>query len=539
MMEKVYVFGHKKPDTDSVCASITLSYLKNKLGLNTTPRVLGSINNETKFVLDYFKFDEPKYLNDVKVQIKDMEYNKEAMINEYYSIADTFNMMNSLKVTGLPIIDNNKYLVGYVNLKEISKYLLGENINVLNTSYDNIVKVLDGKSVLKFDDEIKGTVIASAYKSSSFIKDIKLDSTNILLAADRNAIVEYAIDSKVKLIVIIGDYELDDELINKARKNKVNIIYTKYDTFMAVNKIKVSNYVKNINVTKTPITFKDNDFRDDFVEIANKYGHTNYPVVDKNNKCVGMLRLVDSNNYKKKSVILVDHNQLIQSVEGLEQAEIIEIVDHHNLGTIGTNNPINFRSMPVGCTNTLIYLLYKESNVEIPNDIAGLMLSAILSDTLLLKSPTTTKLDIEVANKLAAIAGVDITSYGIEMIKAGSSIKGLSSEEVVFQDFKEFKYEDIKIGIGQVNTLDIDEILKDKNSYINVLNKMEDDGYKISLLFITDVIKNGSYILYNGNSKDIVSACYKVSDIEEGKYLDGVVSRKKQMLPLLLEYLER
>ncbi len=539
MMEKVYVFGHKKPDTDSVCASITLSYLKNKLGLNTTPRVLGSINNETKFVLDYFKFDEPKYLNDVKVQIKDMEYNKEAMINEYYSIADTFNMMNSLKVTGLPIIDNNKYLVGYVNLKEISKYLLGENINVLNTSYDNIVKVLDGKSVLKFDDEIKGTVIASAYKSSSFIKDIKLDSTNILLAADRNAIVEYAIDSKVKLIVIIGDYELDDELINKARKNKVNIIYTKYDTFMAVNKIKVSNYVKNINVTKTPITFKDNDFRDDFVEIANKYGHTNYPVVDKNNKCVGMLRLVDSNNYKKKSVILVDHNQLIQSVEGLEQAEIIEIVDHHNLGTIGTNNPINFRSMPVGCTNTLIYLLYKESNVEIPNDIAGLMLSAILSDTLLLKSPTTTKLDIEVANKLAAIAGVDITSYGIEMIKAGSSIKGLSSEEVVFQDFKEFKYEDIKIGIGQVNTLDIDEILKDKNSYINVLNKMEDDGYKISLLFITDVIKNGSYILYNGNSKDIVSACYKVSDIEEGKYLDGVVSRKKQMLPMLLEYLER
>ena len=539
MMEKVYVFGHKKPDTDSVCASITLSYLKNKLGLNTTPRVLGSINNETKFVLDYFKFDEPKYLNDVKVQIKDMEYNKEAMINEYYSIADTFNMMNSLKVTGLPIIDNNKYLVGYVNLKEISKYLLGENINVLNTSYDNIVKVLDGKSVLKFDDEIKGTVIASAYKSSSFIKDIKLDSTNILLAADRNAIVEYAIDSKVKLIVIIGDYELDDELINKARKNKVNIIYTKYDTFMAVNKIKVSNYVKNINVTKTPITFKDNDFRDDFVEIANKYGHTNYPVVDKNNKCVGMLRLVDSNNYKKKSVILVDHNQLIQSVEGLEQAEIIEIVDHHNLGTIGTNNPINFRSMPVGCTNTLIYLLYKESNVEIPNDIAGLMLSAILSDTLLLKSPTTTKLDIEVANKLAAIAGVDITSYGIEMIKAGSSIKGLSSEEVVFQDFKEFKYEDIKIGIGQVNTLDIDEILKDKNSYINVLNKMEDDGYKISLLFITDVIKNGSYILYNENSKDIVSACYKVSDIEEGKYLDGVVSRKKQMLPMLLEYLER
>ena len=539
MMEKVYVFGHKKPDTDSVCASITLSYLKNKLGLNTTPRVLGSINNETKFVLDYFKFDEPKYLNDVKVQIKDMEYNKEAMINEYYSIADTFNMMNSLKVTGLPIIDNNKYLVGYVNLKEISKYLLGENINILNTSYDNIVKVLDGKSVLKFDDEIKGTVIASAYKSSSFIKDIKLDSTNILLAADRNAIVEYAIDSKVKLIVIIGDYELDDELINKARKNKVNIIYTKYDTFMAVNKIKVSNYVKNINVTKTPITFKDNDFRDDFVEIANKYGHTNYPVVDKNNKCVGMLRLVDSNNYKKKSVILVDHNQLIQSVEGLEQAEIIEIVDHHNLGTIGTNNPINFRSMPVGCTNTLIYLLYKESNVEIPNDIAGLMLSAILSDTLLLKSPTTTKLDIEVANKLAAIAGVDITSYGIEMIKAGSSIKGLSSEEVVFQDFKEFKYEDIKIGIGQVNTLDIDEILKDKNSYINVLNKMEDDGYKISLLFITDVIKNGSYILYNENSKDIVSACYKVSDIEEGKYLDGVVSRKKQMLPMLLEYLER
>ncbi len=538
-MEVTYIFGHKKPDTDSVVASIALSYLKNALGINAVPRVLGGINKETKFVLDYFGFKEPKYLNDVKIEIKDMIYNTKAFINENSSIYDAFNMMQSLSVTGLPIVDSNRYLVGYTNLKEIAKFLINGDIYNIHSTYNNILNVIEGEEVLKFNDNIEGLLITATYRSSTFTSEIKLDSNSIVIVGDRQNIIEYAIDTKVKLIVVVGGSSISVELLNKARLNKVNIIFTKNNTYTTINKIKLANFVKLINTNENPITFGYSDTRDDFIDAANHFGHTNYPVVTKDNKCVGMLRLVDANNYKKKKVILVDHNELEQSVDGLEEAEIVEIIDHHNLGTIGTNKPINFRSMPVGCTNTIIYKLFLESNVRVPKEIAGIMLSAVLSDTLMLKSPTTTKLDREAASDLAKICGEDIESLGIKIFKAGSSIKGLSPNEIIYNDFKEFKHEDERIGIGQITTLDIEDILEQKDEYIRELNKMEQDGYKLALLFITDIVNNGSYLLYNNKGESIISNAYNLSSIHEGVYLDGVVSRKKQMVPPILDYLEK
>lgn len=538
-MEVTYIFGHKKPDTDSVVASIALSYLKNKLGGNATPRLLGSVNKETKFVLDYFGFKEPKYLNDVKVEIKDMLYKTNAYINENSSIYDAFNMMQNLSVTGLPIVNENRLLVGYTNLKEIAKFLIKGDIYNIHSNYNNIVKVVEGEEVLKFDREITGSLITAAYSSSTFTSEIKLDNNSILVVGDRQNIIAYAIDTKVKLIVVVGGSSIKADLLTKAAKNKVNIIFTKNNTYTTINKIKLANYVKFINTNENPITFGYSDTRDDFIDAANHFGHTNYPVVTKENKCVGMLRLVDANNFKKKKVILVDHNELEQSVDGLEQAEILEIIDHHKLGTIGTNNPINFRSMPVGCTNTIIYKLFQESNIPIPKELAGIMLSAILSDTLMLKSPTTTKIDREVASTLSLICEQDINTLGMQIFKAGSSIKGLSANEIIYSDFKEFKHDDEKIGIGQITTLDIEEILEQKEEYLQELNKMEQNGYKLALLFITDIINNGSYLLYNNKGESIIKNAYNLSNIEEGVYLKGIVSRKKQMVPPILDYLEK
>mgnify|MGYP002854639978 CR=1 FL=1 len=538
-MQTIYVFGHKVPDTDAVCASISLSYLKNKQGIKAEPRVLGSLNKETSFVLDYFKVKEPEFLNDVKVQIRNMHYLKNAMVEEHTSIFRTYKTMVEQGVTGFPLVNDKKILTGYVNVKEISGYLIDGDITYLNTSYDNILDTLGAFEVVRIDDEIEGTILAAAYKSETFLTRVQLQKDNILIVGDRYKIQEYAIDSGIKLLLLVNNVNLPSELLEKARRNRVNVIRVPLGTFKCANMIKLCNYVKLLNINDKPITFNTYDSRDDFIEVSNKLGHTNYPIVNKKNECLGMIRLVDVNDYQKKQVILVDHNQKSQSVDDIEEANILEIIDHHNLGTIGTSMPINFRSMPVGCTCTIIYQLYKEANIEIPSHIAGLMLSAILSDTLLFKSPTTTDLDIETGKKLAKIAGVDIDKYGLQMFKAASSIKGMDIEDVIKTDIKTFKFEDSSLAISQITTLDCDEIKSRKDEFINQLNSMCNVGnYKYALFFVTDILKNGSYLFFSDSSKVLIENAYGVDAIE-GMFMDGVVSRKKQMLPPLLDVEER
>lgn len=539
-MQPVYIFGHKMPDTDSVCASISLSYLKNKIGLRTEPRVLGALNKETKFVLDYFNIPEPEFLNDVKVQIKNMNYNREAMVEEHVSIYDGYKILNKLDVTGFPLVNKQRKLLGYVNVKQISKYLIEGDINYLNTSYDNIINTLGAKEILRFDNDIEGNILAAAYKSETFINRVKLTRDNIVLVGDRYKIQEYCVKSGIKLMILVNNVKLNNDLIELATKNRVNVVSVPMGTYKTANMVKLCNYVKLVSVTSNPITFNVFDYRNDFIEISSKLGHTNYPIVNKKNVCLGMMRLVDNSDFERKKVILVDHNQQSQSVDGIEEADILEVIDHHNLGTIGTSRPINFRCMPVGCTCTIIYKLYKEANINIPKDIAGIMLSAILSDTLLFKSPTTTEMDRQVGEALAQIAELDINAYGNKMFKAASSVSGLSVDEIINTDLKTFKYGDSNMAIGQIVTMDFDELLERKDEIVNKLNDMCEFGkFSVSLLFVTDIIKNGSYLFFNDNSEEILEDAYGIKHADQGVYLDGVVSRKKQMLPPLLELQEK
>lgn len=539
-MQTIYIFGHKVPDTDSVCASISLSYLKNKMGLNTEPRILGTLNKETKFVLDYFNVPEPEFLNDVKVQIKNMHYNTEAMVEEHTSIYKTYKYLVQCGVTGLPLVNKNKKLTGYVNVKGISKYLIEGDINYLYTSYDNILNALNGVEILRFDEEIEGSILAAAYKSETFVNRVNLKSDNIIIVGDRYKIQEYCVQSGIKLMILVNNVRLSDDLMEIARKNKVNVVSVSMGTYKTSNMIKLCNYVKLLNINADPVTFNVYDYRNDFIDVSSKLGHTNYPIVNKKNICLGMMRLVDSNDFERKQVILVDHNQQSQSVDGIDEANILEVIDHHNLGTIGTSMPINFRSMPVGCTCTIIYKLYQESGIKIPKDMAGIMLSAILSDTLLFKSPTTTDVDIEVGKELARIAGVDIEEYGTKMFKAASSVAGLSVEEIIHSDMKTFKYGDSTMALGQVITMDFDELLERKDEIVEELNNMCKFGnYKVALLFVTDIIKNGSYLFFNDNSEEIIEEAYGAEHASQGIYFDGIVSRKKQMLPPLLDSQER
>jgi len=537
--EKIYIFGHRKPDTDSVAAAIVLSYLKNKLGFNTEPRILSDTNSESKFVLNYFNIREPKYLNDVKVEIKDVNYHKDYFINVHNSIYKCYLKMCELGVTMLPIVDDNQNFVGMIGMKNIAKEEIFNSDKFLDSSYDNIIEALNGHEICKFDTNLTGNVLVASYETNTFIENVKIDNNTILIVGNRNDILEYVLNKNLKLIILTGGFSLNDKCLKLAKKNNINVISTNYDTFKTSNMISLCNYLKTIMMTDEIVCFNQNDELNNCMEIANKVKYTNYPVVDKYNKCLGMLRLSDVADHRRKKCILVDHNSYIQSAVGIEEAEIVEIIDHHNIGNIGTSSPINFRNMPVGSTNTILYLMYKENNVEITKDIAGLMLSGILSDTLILTSPTTTDLDREIVPILANIAGVDYKIYGKQMIKAGSSLEGKTEEDVIYTDFKNYPCNNLKLGIGQFSTVSVDEILENKENYINTIeNICSKEEYYLVAFFVTDVIENGSYIFFNKSSKEILSKCFNVDSLEEGTFLPGVVSRKKQVVPVLLNALE-
>lgn len=538
-MESIYIFGHKNPDTDSVCSSIALAYLKNELGKKAIPKVLGTINNETKFVLDCFKVEAPSYLNDVKVRIRNVRYNKKVYINEYASIKDAYDIMQKENTTAVPIVDDKHLLTGYVTLKELARFLISGNKEEIDTTLKNIRKTLNAEIITRFNEKIVGKIIVVGLQASSFFDEIKLNENDIIIVGDRYKILDYAIESKVKLIILAMDSNIDNKLIKKAEKNKVNIIRTHKTSYQIANQLILSNYIKSINVNHKPVIVHEDDYYTDFKQMSHKVNHTNYPIINKKGECLGLIRLTGPNTYHKQKVILVDHNNFAQSVDGIEEADIVEILDHHNLGAIGTILPINFRSRPVGCTATMIFDEFNNNKVVIPKQIAGLLVSAILSDTLLLTSPITTDDDRISVIKLAKIAKIDIEKYGKEMLKASSSIKGKSVEDLLYQDYKSYVVDDKKIGIGQVTTMDFDEYEKIIPEIIKELNNVSKNDYLLVAFFITDIIKKGSYVFYNEKAENLIKDSFGDYEIYEGKFLKGVISRKKQVLPAILNTVER
>lgn len=533
------IFGHRNPDTDSVCSAISFSYLKNQLGENTEPRVLGHINKETQFALNYFNVKEPDYLNNVKVQLRNIHYNKGVMLKENASIKEVVDYLQKNHCTAVPIVNDKKKLVSLITLKEIAMLFIEQSRDHLNTSYEHILSALNGREILRFRDEFDGNLIAGSYQSQTFIEQAPIHENDILIVGDRFKVIKHGIDSKLSLIVLTNNFDLDSELLELARKNKVSVISSSKDTYNTCNAIALSNYVKSILINKSPAVVNELDYLTDFVAEATKRGFTNYPLLNKKGECLGLIRVTDIGKFTKRNVILVDHNNLEQSVPGIDEANIVEIIDHHNLGAIGTTIPINFRSMPVGCTCTILYYLYKENDIEIPREIAGLMLSAILSDTLILKSPTTTKSDEEAILELSKIAQVDYQDYGYQMLKAGSSIEGMAVEDIIFQDFKSYKVGTESLGISQVITMDFDVIKEHMSEYVDKLNEIAKGDYSTVTLFVTDIIRNGSYILYNESAKHIIEDSFDLTDFEEGTFIPDLVSRKKQMLPNLMESMNR
>ena len=534
-MREVYIFGHKKPDTDSVTSAIALSHLKNKIGIKSKPMILGDINKETEFVLNYFNIEKPEYLEDVKLQIKDLNYYKDCYINEFDSLNKTYKYMSTKNITGVPIVDNNKKFIGLLTSKMIGSELINGNFTKLNTSYNNILEVLKGEEILRFDDEITGNILAASFRSTTILNTVEFKHDTIMIIGDRHSVIEAAVKNSIKLLIIVGNLEIKEEHLNIAKYNKVNIIRTHYDTFHTAKLIGLSNYVKNLLTDTRTISFNENDDYDEFKEKSIKLGHNNYPVIDDSGTCLGLIRITDINKMNKKQVILVDHNEAVQSVDGLDEAEILEIIDHHNISALTTKMPINFRNMTVGSTNTIIYSIYNESNISIPIDIAGIMLSGIISDTLKFTSPTTTEYDKYVAHRLAEIAHINIDEYASAMFKAGTDLKGKTIDEIIQGDMKIYENDNKRIAISQVITLNAEDILERKEEYINKINEMKENrGYDMMVMCVTDIIKDGSYIFFNKSSEDDVANVFGFETIEQGYFFEKCLSRKKQLAPLIM-----
>ena len=535
-MKKTYVFGHKNPDTDSVTSAIALSYLKNKQGLNTKPVILDTLNNETEFVLKYFGIKTPEFINDVKLKVEDTEYYKDYYVEENVSILKAYESIKEKNVTAIPVIEEDKQLLGLITLKTIANELITGNFNELKTSYKNIIETLKGKEIYKCEDEIAGEILVAAYGSEALLSSIELKSDDILIVGNRKRVIDYAIKSKVKLIIMVGGQRLTPEQLEEAEKNCVNIISTDYDSFHTAKLIGLSSYVKNLLSDARIESVNKKDDLNSLLEKSTRQGYNNYPVVTEKGKCEGLIRITDIKEKNRKKVILVDHNEIEQSVTGLEEAEIVEIVDHHKLGDLTTSKPINFRNMSVGSTNTIIYMMYKEARVEIPNDIAGIMFSGIISDTLNFTSPTTTKIDVEVAEDLAKIAGINKQKYAMEMFREGTNIAGKTREEIITSDLKAFQIEDNKIAVSQVLTLSAEQILAEKEKYIEAMERIKEaKGYSMVIMYLTDIVKKGSYVLYCENAKDMLQDAMGVSEIYQGIYREGILSRKKQIIPKLMK----
>jgi len=537
-MESVYIFGHRNPDTDSVTSAIALAYLKRKLGMNAVPAVLSSIARETVYALRYFNVPEPIFLNDIKLKVKEIDYSKNYMIGEDASINHAYKKMEKEGISKIPVVDKNRHLLGIVSMKEIAEDCLSGNYEVIDTVYSNIVDVIQGEKILKFNNTFKGRLIIPGYRSTTFINDIKLKPTDILITGDRYSIIEYAIKSKVNLIVLTDGQVLEEEHLQMARDNKVNVITTKWRMLDTIKKFNFCNKVSSIMSSKRLHTVNEEDDLSDFLSLASKAKYTYYPIINKNEECLGIIKFANAGYQNKKKVILVDHNSYEQSVIGLNEADILEIIDHHNIANVATTNPINFRNMPVGSTNTIIYLMYKENNVKIPKNMAGMMLSGILSDTLILNSPTTTNIDRDAVNNLARIAMVDYKKYGYDMISYGTELTDKTKEEVLYTDYKKYSTEDGVVGLGQIYTTDIDQIDCEKSEYIELLNNItRTNNYKFIALFVTDIIKKGTYVYYSYGAEDILAKAFN-KEMYEGIYLKGILSRKMQILPSILSVMK-
>ncbi len=541
----IYVLGHRNPDTDSICSAIAYANLKKIIThKDYRPRRAGQVSQETRFVLKHFHVNAPSYLPDVRTQVKDVEIRKVKGVSKNISMKKAWELMTRDNVVTLPIVNNGNELIGLITISDIAKSYMdiydSKIISKAKTPYLNILETLEGQMIVGDENACleNGKVLIAAANPDLMESYIEMD--DIVILGNRYESQLCAIEMNAKCIIVCDGAKVSFTIQKLAENKGCTIIKTKYDTYTAARLINQSMPIRFFMRDSGLITFTEDAFIDDIRDIMAKKRHRDFPILDKNGKFSGMISRRNLLDAKKKQLVLVDHNEKSQAVDGLDEAEILEIIDHHRIGSIETLSPVFFRNQPLGCTATIIYQMYQESHVEISKQMAGLLCSAILSDTLIFRSPTCTEIDKAAVEELAKIAEIQPVEFAKQMFMAGSNLKNKSPEEIFYQDFKKFSAGDISFGVGQINFMSSEELESVKQKMLPYLEKaFKEHGVDMIFFMLTNIMEESTELLYCGNNaKEVLGNAFHLPEKEDHIFLKGVVSRKKQLIPALMGALQ-
>lgn len=540
----VWVIGHKNPDTDSVCAAIAYADLKNKSEDGTfIPKRAGSLNQETRYVLDRFHVQEPERISDVGAQVKDINYRRSEGIGDHYSLRKAWELMRELDVVTLPVVNEHRHLEGLIANSDIAySYMDILDHRILGrarTQYRNIAETVHGNVCVGNIHAYftRGKVVVATGNRDAMRKEIEKDDLVILGNIKLRQMI--ALECDASCMIICGESKVDGEVQALAEKKECVLITTPFDSFTTARLIHQSVPIRYFMTTEGIISFQLDDYVDYVKDVMAKVRHRDFPILDEQRYFVGMMSRRHLFNMQKKQVILVDHNEKMQAVDGIDQADILEIIDHHRLGSLETLSPIFFRNQPLGSTSTIIYQMYQEKGVEVKPHIAGLLCAAILSDTLMFRSPTCTPADEAAAKALAKIAGVQVQELAASMFEAGSDFSSKTTEEIFYQDFKTFVAGDVSFGVAQVSAVSDRQLSGIKEALKAYLpSALEDKSLRMCFVMLTDILNEATELLYTGKgAKETVMRAFPEHFTGDSFWLPGVVSRKKQLIPAMIEAL--
>ncbi len=542
--EKVFIIGHKNPDTDSICSAIAYADIKNRTtqGVRYIARRAGQINEETEFVLKRFGVHAPGYMPNVGTQVQDMDIHEIPPFDKTMSLKSAFDFMKENNIVTLPVTDPERHLEGLVSISDIAQAYMDTADSFLlsnaNTQYKRIVETLQG-SILAGDEEsyfTEGRVLVSAVNPQ--LLGSYQNEKDMVIMGDREEDHLEALRQGASCIIVGLNMPVSDKVLKLAKEKNTVVISSPMDTFTIARMINQSIPISYIMKTDDLVSFSTEDFTDDIQEIMVKKRHQAFPVIDPKGRCVGTISRRNFLDMHKKKVILVDHNEKGQAADSIEAAEILEIIDHHKLGSLETMTPIYFRNKPVGSTATIMYDFYNDQKLEISPKMAGLLCSAIISDTLMFRSPTCTLKDKMAAGALALIAGIDIPTHAKEMFRAGSDLAGKTPDQIFYQDYKKFIAEgDLVFGVGQISSMDNDDLAMIKEQLIPFL-KVESQKHNVEKVYfmLTNILEESTELLYYGEgSEDLVRAAFHKAPGKGSFCLPGVVSRKKQLIPAMMK----
>ena len=534
----VCVIGHKNPDTDSICAAISYTYLKKQLEkpdgrYQYVACRAGSVSAETQFVLDYFHVPQPLFIENIGTRVKDLEIRRTPGVDAKISVKDAWNLMNTQNVFTLPITDAESHLQGLITINDIAKSYMDENdsaiVSVARTPYRNIMETLDAEMVVG-DPEAsftEGKVVIAA--ANPDVMENYINPHDMVILGNRYESQLMSILAGAGCIVVCLGAPVSKTIQHMAKEKGTTILVTPLDTYTVARLINQSMPIDFFMKSDNLITFHLGDFTDQIKEIMSKKRYRDFPVLDKRGAYIGTISRRNLLNARKRALILVDHNEVSQAVDNVENAEILEILDHHKIGTLQTINPVFFRNQPVGSTSTIVYEMYRENNVEIPKTIAGLLASAILSDTLIFRSPTCTMMDRMAAEHLAKIAGIEPEEYARKMFRAGSDLKNRTPEEIFYTDFKTFEVNEETIGIGQITSMDEEELSDIRDRIKPFIEKAyEQHGLSLAFFMLTNIIdESTTMICYGKHAQELLESAFGVTVEDHIAKMPGIVSRKR------------